>query len=125
MKTLKIKATFSTLAEAVAASTIDLSYNPAEAARTIHNNDTGFGRDQGTTAAFLTEDGEVWFIYRADIALLHQFDPFCGCLTDSPFVLAKLEATQIVPLNVTLPKTRAGRQAVAEIQAINPLLLAC
>lgn len=80
MQTLDIISRHKTLAEAVAASGLDLSYNPQEAARRIAST------DQRVKEAFVAAEG-VFFIYWApdDLQLFHKFDPFVSCLDNRLF----------------------------------------
>lgn len=101
-ETIKITSHFSTLAEAVKASGIDLSYNEREAQRSIRDTDRNVER------AFITENGDVYFVFKADIKLLHKFTPFVSVLSDSDFRIAFIEGDYL-SLGGYVPKTKAGR----------------
>jgi hypothetical protein len=80
---IKIASRHETLAAAVAAAKIDLSYNEELALRDIRNHDKS-GRLSDIT---LGEDGKVYYVYNCDVKLLHKYEPFHSCLDDSPFHL--------------------------------------
>ena len=99
-----IKSHHNTLAEAVAASGTDLSYNPAEAKRTIA------AIDRHCSQAAVLDSGDVYYVYSADINLLHKFEPFMSCLSDSPLSVAHIVGDEIrIDNNLRVPKTQAGR----------------
>jgi hypothetical protein len=84
MKTIKIISRHETLADAVKESGMDLSYNPAEARRKINDIDNR-SPDTKVEEAFVTSEGKVLYIFKCDIRLLNEFDPFMGVLHDGPF----------------------------------------
>lgn len=90
MKTIKITATFPTLAAAVAASGIDLSYNPQAAAEGIAliDNPPRRWREQGTkgcSEAYLLADGRIAYRYECDLTLINIWTPFANTLSDGSF----------------------------------------
>ena len=102
--THQIKSHHTKLADAVAASGMDLSYNPAEAKRTIAATDCHCSQ------AVVLDNGDVYYVYSADIDLLHKFEPFMSCLCDSPFEVAHIVGDEIrIDNNLRIPKTQAGR----------------
>jgi hypothetical protein len=101
--TIKILSRHNSLAEAVEAANPDLSYNPAEAANQIRQI------DRHCVAAFVVESGAIYYIYRADIDLLHEFDPFTSVLCDTPFRVAYVFESLISIGEQRIPKTKAGR----------------
>lgn len=104
MKCTKILSHHTSLASAVEAANLDLSYNEQSAKRTIKDIDAHC--DQ----AFVTDDG-VFYIYKADIKLLHHFDPFISCLSGDPFRLAfVIGDTLAISQKGDIPKTPAGRK---------------
>lgn len=114
-KTLQITQEFKTLTEAVAAAvanqSLDLSYNPAEAARKVKDCDSGYHRDRGVTAAFLTDNG-VYYVYESGgMNLLHKFEPFISCLSDGGFHIAQIapDRATIVISELVIKKTAEGR----------------
>lgn len=117
MKSIKIISSHKTLAEAVAASNIDLSYNESSARESIKLTDCGYNRDRGTTEAFVCDDGKIRFVYQADIAVLNEFSPFCGCLNDSHFQMVMKTKDELIWTDATIPKTLEGRKAVRNIQS--------
>lgn len=108
MKTLKITKHFQTLAAAVAEAKPDLSYNEQEAKRKIADLDTERGRGS-VERAFITEDNEVWYVYKCDIRILHKFEPFFGMITSSPFNVALVVEDLLTITDITVPKTNEGR----------------
>jgi len=118
---IKIISRHDTLAEAVTAANIDLSYNEAEAKQSIKLSDSGYHRDRGVTEAYVCEDGKVRYVYQADISLLHEFNPFVSCLHDGAFqmwVFVK-EIMSLTPLNASLPKTKENRKYIRNMQITN------
>lgn len=90
MKTIKITATFPTLAAAVDASGIDLSYNPQAAAESIAliDNPPRRWREQGTkgcSEAYLLADGRIAYRYSCDLTLINIWTPFVSTLSDGCF----------------------------------------
>ncbi len=114
-RTLHITQEFKTLTEAVAAAvanqSLDLSYNPAEAARKVKDLDCGYRRDPGVAAAFLTDDG-VYYVYESGgMNLLRKFEPFISCLSDGVFHVAQIapDRATIVICEFAIKKTDDGR----------------
>jgi hypothetical protein len=101
--TLKIGSRHNSLAEAVEAAKPDLSYNPAEAARDIRRI------DQQCKAAFIVESGAIYYIYSADIEILHEFEPFISVICNTPFRVAFIVGDLISISEPRIPKTQAGR----------------
>ena len=117
---LKIKSVHFTLAAAVEAAKLDLSYNPAAAAQSIKDSDSGFnGRCHGTTKAFVTEDNEVWHVFRTGdgINFLHKFEPFISVLSNAglrpAYFQEKDGAMKVSIMDVTIPNNKKGRSAFA------------
>ena len=112
---IKIISRHDTLAEAVEASGIDLSYNEQAAKESIRWTDNGH-RGHKCIQAFVCEDGKVRYIYQADIRLLHVFTPFVSCLSDSPFQVAfQLEDT-INYTGIYIQKTSENRKKIRALQ---------
>jgi hypothetical protein len=118
---IKIISRHDTLAEAVAAANIDLSYNPADAKQSIKLSDSGYNRDRGVTEAYVCEDGKVRYVYQADIALLHEFNPFVSCLHDGPFQICVFvkELMSLTALNASMAKTAQNRKYIRNMQTTN------
>ena len=117
MKQLTIISTHAKLAEAVEAAKLDLSYNPQEAARSIRDTDSGYGRrDPGTEKAFVTHDG-IYFIYRTSegYATFNEFSPFCAVLHNGNYSVAIPDPeNKIIHLSApVLPKTASTRRMAA------------
>jgi hypothetical protein len=121
MKSINIISRHNTLAEAVAAANIDLSYNEQAAKQSIKNSDTGFNRDRGVTDAFVCEDGKVRYVYQTDIALLHEFTPFVSCLHDGAFQFwGFIQSTmELLQFAGCVPKNGTERKKIREIQKGN------
>jgi hypothetical protein len=119
MEKIKIKSRHASLAEAVNIAKIDLSYNPAEAARSIKDCDTGFnGRCPGVTKAFVTDQDKVYYIFRTEdkMNILHEFEPFHSMLTNSALKIALIQGDEIIITDATVAKNKDGRKFFAENQ---------
>jgi|GEM_PF-3378333 len=113
MKSFKILSRHPTLAAAVAAAGIDLSYNEPEARREIATT------DKQVLEAFIVEKyGEpiVLYVYDCDIRLLNTFTPFSSCLSGSDFGVAALstDGTEIV---ATEASVRYSRNCIYRVQS--------
>lgn len=88
---MKIKATFTTLAAAVAASKMDLSYNEQAANEKIQDI------ERNCSAAYLMEDNTVKYVFEGKQhgRLLNTFSPFHGVLSDSPLYPAQIIENKI------------------------------
>jgi hypothetical protein len=104
MKHIKIAAHYQSLAAAVEAAAPDLSYNPDEARRRIRDIDLNCRQ------AFVTENGDIYYVFDADIRLLHKFSPFVSVMSDSPFVIAFIVGNTLSIGNHEIPKNKAGRE---------------
>jgi hypothetical protein len=100
---IKILSRYNSLAEAIEAAKPDLSYNPTEAANQIRQI------DRHCVAAFVVESGAIYYIYRADIDLLHEFEPFVSVLCDTPFRVAFVVGDLISIGVPKIRKNKAGR----------------
>jgi len=100
---LNILHTFTSLQDAVTASGMDLSYNPQAARNKINT------LSPQVTWAAIVEGGDVYYIYNADIKLLHKFSPFSSCLDDAPLEVVYVNDREILFSGVKVPKTREGR----------------
>lgn len=100
---IKITSRHATLAEAVNASGMDLSYNEGEAWKKIkHSEKNGAGE------AFVTPEG-VFYKYECDISLLNKFEPFFGCISNSPFHSVFILDNSIMISNLAFSKSKATR----------------
>lgn len=114
MKQYTILSRHSTLAEAVAASGMDLSYNEQSAAQKIKDIDNGYYVGNKTTEAFVTDCG-VFYIFECDIRILNKFEPFFSTLSDSPFSPVVFDGDKIwVNDQVKLPKDKTTRKLIAK-----------
>jgi len=102
MQNIKIASHHQSLAAAVEAANIDLSYNPELAKRDIRDTDLNCRR------AFVTEAGEVYYIYSADIEILNKYTPFISVLSDAPFQVAFVVGDTIAISETFIPKTQRG-----------------
>ena len=115
MTTIKFTSRHSSIADAVTAAKLDLSYNAGLAKEKIAD------LDRNVRQAFVTEDGKVMFVYNCDLPIIQTFSPFHSCIDNRPFSLAFLDK---LTLNVTDPiieKSKAGRKLIADmIKKVNP-----
>ncbi len=102
----KIVSIHNTLAEAVEAAGIDLSYNPGLAKHDIKIT------DQNVSKAFVMEDGTVQYIFNCDIKLLNEFTPFHSSMSNSPFQLVTVleDNMEIKISHQNWPKCKETRQ---------------
>lgn len=103
METLNIKSWHGSLGSAVAEAKPDLSYNEDSAKRSVRDTDLNCRR------AFVTEGGDIYYVYSCDMEILHKFEPFHSVICDSPFRVAFISGGQILISSLTIPKTKAGR----------------
>lgn len=120
MKQLSISRSFPTLLEAVQYAVeqqlLDISYNPKVAFQSAKDSDSGYGgRDPGTGAAYLTDDGILFTYHCSDgVICLNRYTPFWGALTDSPFVPVMIDEHKITFIDGCIPKTKEGRRLIAK-----------
>jgi hypothetical protein len=107
-KSIKIISAHKSLSEAVAAIGMDLSYNETLANRNIRDIEKSGGGQ-----AFVTKDG-VFYFYNCDIALLNKFEPFFGCLSNSPFEVVQVEGEEIVFSGLFMEKSNESRKAIKQ-----------
>jgi hypothetical protein len=99
--TIKIKSRYSNLTEAVTATGMDLSYNERDAHQTIRIME----RDQRLklVAIFSDETNQIWYVINStseNLNLLHKFQPFFSCMSDSPFkVLVPMKDGEVSDLD--------------------------
>lgn len=119
-KTLQIIASFETLAEAVSYAKIDLSYNKPLAESDMKHTQRNV---RGAFVVAGERGDEVLYVYDAgDILLLNKYEPFFGCLNDSPFQLARVDFSEGMPekinvFTVNMPKCEEVRQGMRKMQA--------
>lgn len=109
MTTLKILSAHNTLAKAVAAAKLDLSYNPTAAANTIAMIDGRLRPEK----AFVTDDG-VYYMFKADVKLFNKFEPFMSCMSDTPFSLVEIGESEIQIGKAILRKNDFTRKLAAK-----------
>lgn len=109
MTTLKILSVHNTLAEAVVAAKLDLSYNPTAAANTIAMIDGQLRPEK----AFVTDCG-VYYTFQADVKLFNKFEPFMSCMSDAPFSLVEIGKAEIRIGEATLQKSDGARKLAAK-----------
>lgn len=100
---LKITSHHKTVADAVATAKPDLSYNEQSARETIA------AIDRHATQAMVMENGEIYYVFAADINLLNKFEPFSAGLSDSPFQVAFIVGNTLLITDTKIQKTKAGR----------------
>lgn len=111
-KSIKIKSIHSSLSEAVELSGLDLSYNEREARQTIARLE----KDDRVVSVLIADDGRIFFLYSADIPLLHEFQPFFSCLSDSKLVLAYYshDSKEVVITDGRIDKSGQTRKDIAK-----------
>ena len=91
---------YATLAEAVAASKMDLSYNEASANQKIRE----IQRYKESKRFFLTESNEVYYTFASDVVLLNKFVPFSSCLDQVPFKIVNIGENEFVVCQSSFPR---------------------
>lgn len=118
--TLKIKSTHPSVSEAVKAAGIDLSYNEKLARRDLRTLDSG--RYGTIEDAYVLETGKVAFLLRTvgeGLVLLHEYSPFCSCLTGGDFSMVAIKDGNIeIHTAARMPRTIKARKLCAEIGQI-------
>ena len=125
------------LAAAVTAANLDLSYNPQIAAQAIRNTDSPCRRSQeygigATISAYVVKiEGEeapvVITVYPVEgMRFAGRFEPFSSCLSDGPMSVYRIDeaAGLIHPTTIKFPKTKAGRELLALLCAAAPEAIA-
>ena len=108
---MKISAKFTSLAAAVAAAAIDLSYNENLAKKDISVI------DRNCREAFIMEDGSVHYIFEAGRhgRLFHKFTPFCSVVSDSLLRPAFIEEDEIKFIDLPISKSNMkARKAISD-----------
>lgn len=110
----QIKSSHKTLAEAVEASGMDLSYNESEAKRSIKY------MEKDILEAFVMDDDEVFYLYKCDITLFNRFTPFITSMSDSPFQLVTRlpETDEMMISHQNWPKSKEVRKLAAKYNFI-------
>lgn len=120
---IKIKATFSTLTEAVEFAGIDLSYNEREARRTIKDIETAFDGRGGwpPNAFYVSNENEVFYVWQGyDIGnfvalpMLNKFDAFTSVLSDGKLGVAAIGKDKIRLTNQIYKKSKEGREQLGQ-----------
>lgn len=109
-KMIKIVSTHKTLDEAVAAAKVDLSYNVDEALSYMQLLQPNIAE------AYVCDDGKVRYVYLCNIKILHEFDPFIHCMSDSPFQIAMIANGFIILTGKYVRKDKAGRKWFAQFR---------
>jgi len=110
--TIKIKETHETLREAVESAKVDLSYNEPLAKRSIRET------DEGVEKAFVTESGDVYYIYKCDIRILHKYVPHSHCIDSYDFRLVTIVENDINYHDVFWPKSFSSRKEISRLNAL-------
>ena len=112
-QTLKITATFTTAAEAVAAAGLDTSYNHREAKRELARHQPG---------TYYVADERVFYVYQCDVQLLNEIDEMSlgggSVLHNSPFSVATISENEITIKRANLPRTMQIRKLAARMGLI-------
>lgn len=113
---INIASTHATVAEAVAAAKLDLSYNEQVAQAKIRDLDKGF-RGCKAVEAFVTDKGEVLFVFKCDILILQKFEPFHSTMDDSAFRIAVVskDKSRIVLAEGKLSRSKEQRAAIGKM----------
>ena len=119
MKPIKITARFATVLEALEASKIDISYNPASARQSAKDLERDNRFFNAPKEALLCEDGAIRFVIEcADgLKVLNTFDPFISVMSDAPFTLAVVTETEI-QVHTTLTFPKSARKALAKLEGV-------
>ena len=110
-----IKSTHASLAEAVAASGMDLSYNPAAARQSIKDIEYYMMKGNRVSRAFVTNSGDVLYIFAADINLLNKFEPFFSIMDDSPFYTASIRENEIEINRLPMSRDKKTRKIMSRL----------
>ena len=103
---------------------MDLSYNEADARRTIRDMESD--RSLKLVAVFADDSNQIWYVInsvRENLNLLHKFEPFFSCISNEPFcVMLPMNggsvadagtATELVKIK-SVSKTEANRKLIAK-----------
>lgn len=131
MKTLTIISTHATLAEAVKAAKLDLSYNQAEADYKIRMADEKprieFTKTERAFVVAGEKVPEVWYQYSCTgegdsvnppgVRMLRRFEPFFSCMSDSPLQvgIVDIDGGRVTVTSIRIMKDKAGRSEAAEL----------
>ena len=115
MKTIQIRSRHSSVADAVTAANLDLSYNITVAKKKIADIDLN------VCQAFVTEEGKVMFVFNCDIPILQEFSPFSSCVDNRPFAIAFLNKMIMSVTDPLMQKNKESRKALATM--INQLAI--
>jgi hypothetical protein len=107
MKTIQIRSRHSSVADAVTAANIDLSYNVPVAKKKIAD------LDLNVRQAFVTEEGKVMFVYNCDIPILQEFSPFSSSVDNRPFAIAFIDKMIMSVTDPLMQKNKESRKALA------------
>lgn len=114
--TTKIASVHDTLAEAVEAANIDLSYNATLAAQDIK------ATDRNVAKAYVMADGTIQYVFEARDGgkFLNKFAPFHNCLDNGPFHLAtiKEDKKEVMVSHQNWPKSTETRKHARDMGLI-------
>lgn len=113
MTTYNIVSRHSKLSDAVAAASLDLSYNEPLAKADLARDD----RDPAFTTSYVLErDGElsVWSEYRCDINLFNRYTPFHSSLHDGLFSMVLIEDATVQITRPMIRRTSESRKVIAK-----------
>lgn len=115
---IKIATRFSNLTAAVAATGMDLSYNEADARRTIRDMESD--RSLKLVAVFADDSNQIWYVInsvRENLNLLHKFEPFFSCIHNGPLRVMVEEDGSIKEIS-TLSNNILNRKLIATMGLI-------
>ena len=107
MKTIQIRSRHSSVADAVTAANLDLSYNITVAKKKIADIDLN------ARQAFVTEEGKVMFVFNCDIPILQEFSPFSSCVDNRPFAIAFINKMILSVTDPLMQKNKESRKTIA------------
>jgi len=110
--TIEIKETYKTLSEAVESANIDLSYNEYTAKRDIEETEPNVEK------AFVTKDGDVYYIYECDIRILHKYVPHSSCINNDDLRLVTVADNKIDYHDIFWPKNFKSRKEIRSLNAL-------
>lgn len=112
-KIIHIKVEFNSITEALKASGMDISYNPQLAmqrAKELDNDPRG-----KVERVMIDEANRILFVYKCDISILNEFQPFHSIMDDSPFQVVAIQCGKIHVDKTLMPRTMQFRRLIAKM----------
>lgn len=109
---IKISREFSNIEEAVKATSFDISYNPAEAKKSMNMKPFS---DMEVTNVFTDESNQIWYVIKLvseNLSLLHKWEPFFSCISDSPFAVYHRQGDRLAYIG-RMDKTSKNRRMIS------------